>query len=308
MPKQITLDDIIDGKDISDSSKKLYKANFVRLNDGNPVTNFNFLFNVGNIKTKLEKYKPNTQRNYIIAIASLFHDLKETYPKKYAAVYDEYFKILTDYNKALKDQTEKTPVETKNWITEEQKAEVIENCEKIIAEIGNKKKVNEEQYNRLLDCVVLSLYTKIAPRRNLDFQMMKVVKAHDPAFGIETNFLDLSTKRFIFNRYKTKGAYKQQVVDIPDDLWKIISVYLKVKPKFETNDFLTTFAGEPFVQNNSITRILNKIFGQKIGVGMLRKMYLTNKYSEVLSDLKQDATSMGTSVEVAKNNYIKDLK
>jgi hypothetical protein len=34
-------------------------------------------------------------------------------------------------------------------------------------------------------------------------------------------------------------------------------------------------------------------------------MYLTNKYSEVLSDLKQDATSMGTSVDVAKNNYIK---
>lgn len=307
MPKQISLNDIIDNKDITDSSKKLYKANFVRLNDGNPVTDFKFLFNVENIKSKLEKFKPNTQRNYIIAITSLLHDLTKVYPKKYESLYNDYFKILTDYNKALKDQTEKTTNEKENWITEEQKAAVIADCEKIITEIGNKKKVTEAQYDRLLDCVVLSLYTKIAPRRNLDFQFMKVVKAYDPAFGIETNYLDTTAKKFIFNRYKTKGAYKQQVVDIPDDLWKIITLYLKVKPKVETNDFLTNFEGEPFVQNNSITRILNKIFGQKVGVGMLRKTYLTNKYSEVLADLKQDATSMGTSVDTAKNNYIKDL-
>lgn len=307
MPKQISLNDIIDNKDITDSSKKLYKANFVRLNDGNPVTDFKFLFNVENIKSKLEKFKPNTQRNYIIAITSLLHDLTKVYPKKYEGLYNDYFKILTDYNKALKDQTEKTTNEKENWLTEDKKKEVIENCEKIITEIGNKKKVTEDQYNRLLDCLVLSLYTKIAPRRNLDFQFMKVVKSYDPAFGIETNYLDLTAKKFIFNRYKTKGAYKQQVVDIPDDLLKIIQVYLKVKPKVETNDFLTNFVGEPFVQNNSITRILNKIFGQKVGVGMLRKTYLTNKYSEVLADLKQDATSMGTSVDTAKNNYIKDL-
>lgn len=307
MPKQISLNDIIDNKDITDSSKKLYKANFVRLNDGNPVTDFKFLFNVENIKSKLEKFKQNTQRNYIIAITSLLHDLTKVYPKKYESLYNDYFKILTDYNKALKDQTEKTTNEKANWITEEQKKEVIENCEKIITEIGNKKKITEEQYDRLLDCVVLSLYTKIAPRRNLDFQYMKVVKVYDPAYGIETNFLDTTAKKFIFNRYKTKGAYKQQVVDIPDDLYKIIQVYLKVKPKVETNDFLTNFAGEPFVQNNSITRILNKIFGQKVAVSMLRKTYLTNKYSEVLADLKEDSAAMGTSVDTAKNNYIKDL-
>jgi hypothetical protein len=38
---------------------------------------------------------------------------------------------------------------------------------------------------------------------------------------------------------------------------------------------------------------------------MLRKMYLTNKYSDVMTEMKQDANSMGTSANVIQTNYIK---
>lgn len=40
---------------------------------------------------------------------------------------------------------------------------------------------------------------------------------------------------------------------------------------------------------------------------MLRKLYLSDKYSKVMEDLKADTSAMGTSVDVAKNNYIKDI-
>jgi hypothetical protein len=82
---------------------------------------------------------------------------------------------------------------------------------------------------------------------------------------------------------------------------------LKHRPKTEHSVFLVDDVGEPFVQVNSITRILNKIFNAKVGASMLRKLYLTDKYSSVMADLKEDATAMGTSPEVAKNNYIKDI-
>jgi hypothetical protein len=38
---------------------------------------------------------------------------------------------------------------------------------------------------------------------------------------------------------------------------------------------------------------------------MLRKMYLTNKYSDNAEQLKTDATAMGTSVQTIGTNYIK---
>lgn len=307
--KDLSLEEILNNKKLTDSSRKLYNANFVRLNDGNPVLKFDFLKDVPAIQDKLSKYKPNTQRGYIIAITSLMGDLKETNPKKYKKTYEEYYKILTQYNTTLKDQTAQSSNEKENWITPEKKQEVINECDKIIEVIGNKRKITEDQYNKLFECLVLSLYTKIPPRRNVDYQDMLIVKKNTTQ-DATNNFLDVASKKFIFNKYKTAGAYKTQTLDIPDDLMKIITLYLKHRPKMEedTNQFLVSFKGEPYIQNNSITRILNKIFDGKVGASMLRKLYLTNKYGDTLDELKSDVAQMGTSVDVAKNNYIKDVE
>jgi len=301
-----TLEDILNKKKITDSSRKLYNSNFVRLNDGNPVLKFDFLKDVPVILEKLSKYKPNTQRGYIISITSLMGDLKETNPKKYNKTYETYYKLLTEYNTKLKDQTAQSSNEKTNWLTPEKKQEVINECDKIIEVIGNKRKITEEQYNKLFECLVLALYTKIPPRRNVDYQDMLIVKKNTPPDAIN-NFLDVVSKKFIFNKYKTAGSYKTQIIDIPEDLMKIITLYLKHRPKVEedTNQFLVSFVGEPYTQNNAITRILNKIFDAKVGASMLRKLYLTDKYANTMDELKSDVAQMGTSVDVAKHNYIK---
>jgi hypothetical protein len=60
------------------------------------------------------------------------------------------------------------------------------------------------------------------------------------------------------------------------------------------------------MESNAITKKLNAIFdGKKIGSSMLRKMYLTNKYSDVIENMKDDAENMGTSTGVMQTNYIK---
>jgi hypothetical protein len=304
--KDLPLTTILENKQLAPSSIKLYNANFMKLNDGNPVLNFKFLTDIEAIVEKIKDYKPNTRRNYMIAITSLMSDLSKTNPKKYARAYRDYSALLDKYNNELKDQTSKTDTEKTNWLSPEKKAEVISKCEAILPELAKKRKINEEQYNRLLDCVVLSLYTKIAPRRNQDYQFLQVVNSYSPELPSDMNYLDLENKKFIFNRYKTAGAYKQQVEEIPPELFDILKLYLKLKPKSESNQFLTDFEGNPFIQINSITRILNKIFDAKVGASMLRKLYLSDKYSKVMEDLKADTEKMGTSVDVAKNNYIKD--
>ena len=54
-----------------------------------------------------------------------------------------------------------------------------------------------------------------------------------------------------------------------------------------------------------MTEILNSIFDKKIGSSMLRNMYLTNKYGDLMKELKTDVSDMGTIVGVAMNNCIK---
>jgi len=70
--------------------------------------------------------------------------------------------------------------------------------------------------------------------------------------------------------------------------------------------FLKTLYNESIEKSQDITRILNKIFGKNIGSSMLRNMYLSNKYSNVIDELKDDTASMGTSLEVALSTYIKE--
>jgi len=69
--------------------------------------------------------------------------------------------------------------------------------------------------------------------------------------------------------------------------------------------FLVNKDGKPLEQINDITRILNGIFGRKIGSSMMRKLYLTDKYSDTLEQMEEDAKAMGTSANTIKNNYAK---
>jgi lysine/ornithine N-monooxygenase len=127
------------------------------------------------------------------------------------------------------------------------------------------------------------------------------------------NYLDLKKGQFVFNNYKTQGKYNQVVVPIEDDLMKVIELYLnnhpeksKLKNKNYDVHFLKSFYNEPIEKSQEITRILNKIFGKNIDSSMLRNMYLSNKYSNVIEELKDDVADMSTSLGTALNNYIKE--
>jgi len=94
---------------------------------------------------------------------------------------------------------------------------------------------------------------------------------------------------------------------------KVISIYLnnhpeksKLKNKNYNVNFLKSFYNEDIKASQEITRILNKIFGKKIGSSMLRNMYLTNKYGDMVEELKEDTKDMSTSVGTALNKYIKE--
>ena len=78
-------------KPISDSSKKLYTRNLMKLNNVQAITNFNFLKEPKQISNMIKDYKPTTQRSYIIAICTV---LKNSNIKTYTICILKFFLIL----------------------------------------------------------------------------------------------------------------------------------------------------------------------------------------------------------------------
>jgi hypothetical protein len=288
----MNLEEIFKCKNISKSSLDLYKTKLTILNDNKPIKNLNFLYDIDKINEKIKDLKPNTKRSYIISVASILKCVisGDKAPKKLKTLYENYSKLLDDYNTSLKDQTgDNTDVISIDKI-------------KDIYDKLSKNKDQSKQSNQ--DYLILSFYYLIPARRNRDYALMKYTNNYKEELSKEFNYYD--GNKFYFNNYKTKGTYNQQIIEVPQELKSIIDDYIK-KNDINDNDFILTNlrTGKPLISNNAITIILNRIFGDKIGSSALRRSYLTNKYSDVEKELKEDTEAMGTSVETAKNNYIK---
>ena len=293
------IDKALESRQLSQNSINLYKRNLLKLNDNKPIKSFNFLKNKEEIHSKIKDLKPTTQRSYIISICSVLRDFP-----KYKKMYDEYFELLKDFNNELKVNTDKSEKQEKNWISQE---EVLSVHKKL------KRKIDKAVFNKLLHYTILSLYTLINPRRNKDYSLMKISSNTEDE---NHNYLIIDKKnnmKFILNKYKTDKKYHSVNIDVPDDLKEVIQLYLKYHPlkaelKKKEYDipFLVDEQGKALKNSTEITKILNKIFGKKISSSMLRNIFLTDKYSNVIEELKKDTSAMGTSVGTAMNNYIKE--
>jgi integrase len=299
--------DNLKNKEISESSLKLYLNNLRRLNGGEFPTSFKFLKDVNSVLEKIKDFKPNTRRTYLISIVTL---LKEEPKQK--KLYNEYFKLLMDYNKEMAVNNTKSETQKENWIDQDQVSETYKALGDEVAPLLEKKKLTAPEYEKLLSWVVLSLYTTQKPRRNLDYQHAVIVNKYSDDLDKKFNYLDLPNKMWHFNNYKTKGTYKTQVVEASPEMMEVVTKYLKfhpfkadIKKKSCFVPFLVDQTGEPFENNNAITRILNKIFKKRIGVSMLRNIFLTDKYSDKVEELKKDAAEMGTSAATIQNQYVK---
>jgi integrase len=307
MTKESNFDPFELKPEISESSRHLYVFNLTKLNNGKPIKDLKFLLKE-EILDKIKELKPNTQRTYLISIVSALRGRNQpTYKKLYAKYYD----LLMDLNKKLKDNTTKTEKVSANWLSQDCVLQRQKEMSSILTEIKHKKKLHEEDYNKLLHLVVVSLYTLQKPRRNKDYAEMMVVKRLPESENCSINYLETEKWNWVFNNYKTQKKYQQQVLPIPLEMQEILKIYLKYHPKSkeikkkQEEPFLVQFDGTPINTSPEMTRLLNKIFGKKIGCSMLRAIYLTDKYGDSVQQMKQDVKDMGTSAETAENNYIK---
>jgi len=119
----------------------------------------------------------------------------------------------------------------------------------------------------------------------------------------------MDNKKNIFNNYKTSHTYNIVQVDISDDLFKIIVFYLisqrnkLIKKQIIQHWYFVGYSGEA-IQSNDVTKNLNKTFGKNVSSSMLRNIFLSDKYTDIVDELEQDTIAMGTSVNVALFTYV----
>jgi hypothetical protein len=213
-------------------------------------------------------------------------------------------KILVKFRKRItKDGADYEERENKQELTDSQKENYISWDE--VLKVYNNLKTEAEplmklqrltlnQFKKLMDYVLLSMYVLIPPRRSLDYADFRIRNIDEK----EHNYMTLKNiKRkkvpfLIFNKYKNSTRLGKQEIEIPNTLRNIITSWIKLNPY----DYLIVNGKGNKITQSKINDMLNNIFGKRIGSSMLRHIYLTDKYGDVnLQELKQTTHDMGSS-------------
>jgi len=292
-------------KKVAESTANAYIRAMYLLNGKEAFKNLTFLKNTASIEDIVKKYAESTIKTIyasIVSVLSLFKD-KPTYKKVYQHYYDLMMGKSEEAKKA--ETSDKTQKQTDNWITWDEVQKKVADLREKVAEFKSNKSITNQQYESLLHYLIVSLYTETQPRRNQDYLDMYVAKKQPTE--TEHNYVVLTKTKptsFIFNKFKTSKKYGQQTLEVPETLSNVISEYLKFHPlkKNATFKFLVSYDGTPITAVNAITRVLNKIFGKRVGSSMLRHIFLSTKYD--IKEMEKDANAMGHSVEEQKK-YMK---
>jgi hypothetical protein len=296
-----------DKKKISDASIVVYLRNLKKLNEDKAFTDFKFLESTEDIMKKLEAYKETTKRNYLVSIVSVLSVFPES-----KVLHDKYYTLMMGKKAELEqaDDGKMTDTQSDNWLSWDQVTDIYKQLEIKVNTFYKLKNISDEQYSELLSYALLSLYVHQQPRRNKDYQLMRVVDAFTTELDPKFNYLDLAKKKFIFNVYKTSKKYGRFDMPINKVLFASLKKYFKHRQtKLQLDDLndkplLIRYDGKTLDKSNDITKLLNKVFGKKIGSSMLRHIFLTDKYDAIMDEQKKDAGTMAHS-ESEQKKYVK---
>jgi hypothetical protein len=299
--------------------QKPYKENSVKpvygylknLNGGEHPVSLDYLLDRPMVLPFLQKYAVNTQRTIVFAIRNVAKDFDRD------DILDVWKNNIeeTEAGKGLPEKGEKSEAQQKAYA-------LLEGDEKGSAWESVLKRV-EEFDGSDRDKLVGRLYTMFPPRRNLDYTEMKLSDDYSDDLSKDFNYLVVGLRgvrtegkkrfmtivmRFVFNRYKTDGVYKQKIFDVPDDLLTVLKEYIK-KNEIKNGDFILSTRTGGHLRSDDITDSLHKVIAPGVSTQMLRHMYL-DKYNSpereaVIRDMMGDAEIMGHSISTQQNTYVK---
>ena len=188
------------------------------------------------------------------------------------------------YNEQEKKQT-MNDKQQENWITEEEIKHKWEIAKKNATLLYKKEHLTIADLQDIQSFVILSLLSGIfiPPRRLLDYCEPFKIKNIDKE---KDNYIDKNLA--VYHTYKTSRYYGRQEVALPPPLKKILQKWIAVNP----TDYLLFDSQMKPLSSVKLNQRLVKLFdNKKIGVNMLRHIYLSTKYQPLATmnkHLEQD--------------------
>jgi hypothetical protein len=280
----------------SESTIKQMMSTLRSLNGKKSFPNLRFLSNIKAVNEIIGHRELSTQGSYYSTILNTLATQNRTKKliKEYQVFAQPIWRQIQNRN-----VHEKTQKQEDSMIPMKEIVKRREELKDAVDSMGSE--LTPGEYDRLCMWILICLYTEIAPRRNADYAFMVVVKSLPEEQDENVNYLSLSEKKFVFNRYKTKKNYGRQTIDIPEELMAHIQKFLEYHPQRdqESYELFNTLH-----KVNGITRILNRAFGKKIGASALRHIYLSDRFADQIIERQEIAEAMAHSVAVA-DSYIK---
>ena len=286
---------------VSDATASQYIRTLYSLNNNTAFTNLAWLKQKASVAQRLSEFAESTQKSSLSVIVSALSLVKDL--PTYKRIYAHYYSEMMERSREKSDTTVKTEKQDENWLSWEVCEAHGKRLEEDVKNLPTSLSVG--QWDTCLSFAVLSLYTLFEPRRNQDYQFMDVAKTPKQATDKEKNYFIVSTKKLVFNKYKTAKTHGEQVFDVPPPLMSALKLYLTRHPARASKTaypLLCHADGTPLTAVNAITRILNHIFGKRVGSTMLRHIYLSSKYD--VAEMNETAEKMGHTGAVQRT-YLK---
>lgn len=208
---------------------------------------------------------------------------------------------INDYKKDMSKQ-EKSEAQEENWLTQDEIKEKLKELAKIAIPLMMKKNLSNVEIQKVQNYIILALLSGvfINVRRSKDYVDFKIRNVDED----KDNYISKDMKELVFNSYKTSKAYGTQRIKLPTKLKNILKKWIEINPSdYLLIDSTGAPLGGPDKSSNGSVKLnqrLQKIFGKKSGVNILRHSILSSKYKDVAEDMKEMGSSTAQLV-----NYVK---
>ena len=285
---------------LSEATINNYMNQLFRLNDRKEFPNFAFLKKHDIIDEKIKKYSnPGTAKSYYAAIMKALRTMNQKIYKSDLDYYTMQFNPLAVIV-ANVDTSKMTEKQEKNWMNINEINKLKDKMEEIAK--SHYKFESRGKFTAIRNYMLLLLYTEFMPRRNLDYNIMKVVTTKkDIKDKINFNYISIKDKKMYFFKHKTSNRYPEYILDYSTNkrfqralAMYLVELHLDIRVINPEHYFILSKNGNPLKNSAEMTNILNEIFGKKIGATMLR--HIVASYQTDIEKIKNNAAGMAHNV------------
>lgn len=290
-----------------------YESNLNKLKKIFDTDSWGFLSDPDKVKENISHLHFTSQRNHYNAIIVLLMALNSD--KKYTKIIDEYSDVRDKLNDMYIESNKDSTISSKqapNFAKKEEIDLMISTIAEELKKVDLKElPLSKKDFALFQLYVLVNLYSKM-PLRNDVAGMESITKGNynklskDEQKSKNWLLIEKNKLSFILNNYKSNKTYGQKIIPIEDaSLKKILRQFIKVSGpgvlfKSSSGKALTRNALSQF-----LLKFTKKYMNKSVSTTMFRKIYLSDKYSDMKEEMKKDSHMMAHSTGVAMSTYVK---